>query len=287
MKLSTPQQALEQYAGVVDYFFPDDDKKAGYRFSSNASVVGGYAESLVGALFVPRNTKPNALWALATSFKTSELAQADKDLRRQATGMTGRGHDKVDLYVPIRNYKSGRWSTVKPDPSDAPAMKRLQSLRTSSKDYLTCQVKSRFVWRDLDSHDALAYSLYVNLGRTWSRQEIVDKNTKGLWRSDVPDLVAWVRFQIVAGSLVTKVRLASADDVKMAIRAKTMWEIRAGKPAALKNRWSGSKIDFMHVFGEKGWEGTDDLHDDDVKQLKRDNWKKWAVGVDMSEVPMP
>lgn len=283
MTFTTPSQALEQLAAVVNYFYPPDEATTPYRLSSNASVVGGYAESLVGTLFVPSQEHGDTLWQKATKMKTSELDPALKVDRREATGNLGRTHDKVDLYVPQPAFKEGRWRSAQVQCREAAALANLQALANGSKPYLTCQVKARFAWRGLDSHDALPYRVYIDTddGRRWSRNDILAQR---VWRVLVPDLIAWVRFTMNDGKLATKVRLAAASDVKNAIRAKALWEVSTGKSAESEYSWTGSKIDFLHVFGEKGWQDAEDLSAEDVERLKKDGWTQWAIGIDVSSV---
>ncbi|RBY87783.1 hypothetical protein DQ241_10995 [Blastococcus sp. TF02A-30] len=294
MQLISPEEALERYAAVVRYFHPDGDSPV--ALSSNASIVGGYAESLVGALFVPAGiTAWEEIWAQATQFKTSMMDAPARAERREALDLPGRAHDKVDLYVDQEKYRTGRWTAVEPAEGEGPAARRLRALAgQEAKAYLTCQVKARFAWVDRAEYDALPYNLYLrsDLGPL-SRDEVLTRDD--VWQEWAPDLVAWVRFHVDrSGTLQTSVRLATAEDVRQAIRAYFLWEIEHAEPsrrdriARSQNSWSGSKISFPHVFGEEGWSGAEDMRDVHIQQLGGPEvWRQWAIGVDVSSVVAP
>lgn len=287
MTLYTPEEMLTNYAAVVGYFRPPEDSKS-LALSSNASVVGGYAESLAAALFVPsRLNDPDTLWSRAVSFKASSMDAKSRRHRREALELTGRSHDKFDLYVPRADFAAGRWKQ-KPTEAEKPAYERLKGLAAQSgPPYLTCQVKARFAWQDLE-YDALPYSVYIdNDTKSWSRNEVLAGTA---WRSEAPDLVAWVRFDVQEGRARTFVRLASAEDVRMAIRARMCWEIQDGDDdtASRPNRWTGHKLSFPHAFGDQGWKGTADMSPETVDKVRGyGEWRQWAIGLDVSRAVDP
>ena len=283
-----PEDMLAQHAAVVSYFHPD--RGEALALSSNASVIGGYAESLAATLFVPSVVRGwRELWRTAVGYKASAMGEDGRRERREMLGLTGRSHDKFDLYIPLQDFRLGRWASVTPPGEERASFERLRALglQPAQPSHVTCQVKARFAWQDLE-YDALPYSVYIDTAsQSWSRDDVLSGMA---WREEAPDLVVWVRFGQHRGRVRTAVRLATAEDVRLAICALMHWEIQNGDRRTASNRysWTGHKINFNHVFGGVGWRQTEGMSAETESRVQRHGtWSQWAIGLDVSRALAP